>query len=155
MLCQYLAAGPDPSLIWYCRFTLEKSLIRLLFLIANRWNSRLIHYHWIGFLIREWLITAQQQITSGLWAMERTSRKVHIYLEYHSVCPLVRIGTPPHPHPLASVSPRNQGVRGWGSPNSDDWRKSLALFLLCGTSAQPSVSLSLLRSISFKIPASV
>jgi hypothetical protein len=23
-------------------------------------------------------------------------------------------------------------VRDWGSPNSDDWRKSLALFLLCG-----------------------
>ena len=23
-------------------------------------------------------------------------------------------------------------VRGWGSPNSDDWRKSLALCLLCG-----------------------
>jgi hypothetical protein len=22
-------------------------------------------------------------------------------------------------------------VRGWGSPNSDDWRKSLALCLLC------------------------
>ncbi len=24
-----------------------------------------------------------------------------------------------------------QGVRGWGSPNSEDWRKSLALCLLC------------------------
>jgi hypothetical protein len=37
-------------------------------------------------------------------------------------------------------SPQNRGggghtrlrVRGWGSPNSDDWRKSLALCLLCG-----------------------
>jgi hypothetical protein len=29
-------------------------------------------------------------------------------LEYHSVCPLVRIGTPPPPLPQASVSPRNQ-----------------------------------------------
>jgi hypothetical protein len=30
--------------------------------------------------------------------------KVHIYLEYHSVCPLVRIGTrPPTPLPQASV----------------------------------------------------
>jgi hypothetical protein len=34
--------------------------------------------------------------------------------------------------------PQNRGgahllrVRGWGSPNSDDWRKSLALCLLCG-----------------------
>jgi hypothetical protein len=24
-------------------------------------------------------------------------------------------------------------VRGWGSPNADDWRKSLALCLLCGS----------------------
>jgi hypothetical protein len=31
-----------------------------------------------------------------------------------------------------------QGVRGWGSPNSDDWRKSLALFLFCGTHPFPA-----------------
>jgi hypothetical protein len=46
----------------------------------------------------------------------------------------------PHPLPRQQVSlPLNQrgvgqtrlGVRGWGSPNSDDWRKSLALCLLC------------------------
>jgi hypothetical protein len=24
-------------------------------------------------------------------------------------------------------------VRGWGSPNSDDWRKSVAICLLCGS----------------------
>ncbi len=37
-------------------------------------------------------------------------------------------------------SPQNRGeghtrlwVRGWGSPNSDDWRISLALCLLCGS----------------------
>jgi hypothetical protein len=43
---------------------------------------------------------------------------------------------PPSPLPQASVSlPRNQRgwknarlqVKGWGSPNSDDWRKNLAL----------------------------
>ncbi len=28
-------------------------------------------------------------------------------------------------------------MRGWGSPNSDDWRKSLALCLLCGV-GQPN-----------------
>ncbi len=27
-------------------------------------------------------------------------------------------------------------VRGWGSPNSDDWRKSLAFCLLCGTACR-------------------
>ncbi len=47
-----------------------------------------------------------------------------------------------HPPSLASEcapSPQAKGGRahspageGWGSPNSDDWRKSLALFLLCG-----------------------
>ncbi len=45
---------------------------------------------------------------------------------------------PPHPVPQGSVSaPRNQRrwdhtrlrVRGWGGPNSYDWRKSLALCL--------------------------
>jgi hypothetical protein len=62
--------------------------------------------------------------------------KEHIFLEYHSVCPLVGIRTPLPPLPQASVPP-SQGtktgvghirlrVRGWRSPNSDDWRKSLA-----------------------------
>jgi hypothetical protein len=66
--------------------------------------------------------------------------KVHTYIEYHSVCPLVGIGTLPPPLSPASVplppEPKGGGhnrlqVRGWGSPNSDDWRKSLALCLLC------------------------
>jgi hypothetical protein len=45
---------------------------------------------------------------------------------------------PPPPLPQASVSPGNPRgehtrlrVRGWGSPNSEDWRKSLILCLLC------------------------
>jgi hypothetical protein len=55
---------------------------------------------------------------------------------YHSVCPFVGIGTLPNPLSPASVPlpPEPGGVgltrlrlRGWGSPNSDDWRKSLAL----------------------------
>jgi hypothetical protein len=54
---------------------------------------------------------------------------------------LVGIGTLPTPLSPASVPlPPETGVgghtrpraRGWGSPNSDDWRKGLALFLLCG-----------------------
>jgi hypothetical protein len=38
--------------------------------------------------------------------------KVCIHKEYHSVCPLVRIGTRPPPFPQAIVPPRNQ--RGGG-----------------------------------------
>jgi hypothetical protein len=41
--------------------------------------------------------------------------------KYHSVRPLVGIGTPP------PLSPTGEGL---GSPNSDDWRKSFALCLL-------------------------
>ncbi len=66
--------------------------------------------------------------------------KVHIYKEYHSVCPLVGIGTLPSPlSPLASECAPPPGTkggggtlalreRGWGSPNADDWRKSFALY---------------------------
>jgi hypothetical protein len=53
----------------------------------------------------------------------------------HGVCPLVLIGTPPpSPLPPASVSSWTKGGthtpagEGGGSPNSDDWRKSLALY---------------------------
>ncbi len=53
----------------------------------------------------------------------------------------VGIGTPPTPLPLASVPsppPGTKGgghtslrLRGWGSPNFDDWGYSLALCLFC------------------------
>ncbi len=52
------------------------------------------------------------------------------------VCPFVRIGNPT-PSPTIVSLPDQRGVhtclrvRGWGSPNSDDWRKSLVLCLLC------------------------
>ncbi len=62
----------------------------------------------------------------------------NIYLEYHSVCPLVRLVAPS----LASESfspPEPKGgahspAGEWdgGCPNSDDWRKGLAHCLLCG-----------------------
>jgi hypothetical protein len=46
-------------------------------------------------------------------------RKVHRYSKYQctSVCPLVGTGTPQSHPPLPQTS-----VRGWGSPNSGDWR---------------------------------
>jgi hypothetical protein len=57
---------------------------------------------------------------------EGWSHKLHIYLEYHSVCPLVEIGPPPPP-PLLQPPPPPPG-----SPSSDGWRESLVLCLLCG-----------------------
>jgi hypothetical protein len=65
----------------------------------------------------------------------------YIYKDYHSIFPLVHIRTFPPPLSLSSecpLPPEPKGggqtrlrVRGWGSPNSDDLRKSLALCLLC------------------------
>ncbi len=63
---------------------------------------------------------------------EYVNHKVRIYKEYHSVCPLVGIGTLPTPLSSASVPlPPEPGrghtrlrVRGWGSPISDYWSKA-------------------------------
>ncbi len=70
----------------------------------------------------------------------------HLVLPQCLLRPHVRIGTPPPPLSEASAPlphPRNQSggggvvhtrlyVRGWGSPNSDNYRKGLELCLLCG-----------------------
>ncbi len=67
--------------------------------------------------------------------MDSYHQKVHKYLEYHSVCPLVGIGPP---HPLSpktrggGYSTRSPACEGVRRPNSDDWRDSLVLCLLCG-----------------------
>ncbi len=71
--------------------------------------------------------------------LRRSTKYVRIYEEYHSVCILVGIGTlPTSPSPASVPLPPVPGggathlrVRGWGSSNSDDLRKSLALCLLC------------------------
>jgi hypothetical protein len=46
--------------------------------------------------------------------------------------PLPQASAPPPPQPRGGGHARLR-VREWGSPNSDDCRKSLALCLLCGT----------------------
>jgi hypothetical protein len=65
-----------------------------------------------------------------------SGHKVHIYLEYHSVCPLVRIGNPRNHRvhaPCGSGGSQFRRVhtrlrvRGWGSPDSDDWKKKLSI----------------------------
>ncbi len=46
---------------------------------------------------------------------EWLSHKEHIYIEYHSVCPLVGIGTPPLPLPQTRV-PASEPKGGTHSP---------------------------------------
>jgi hypothetical protein len=66
------------------------------------------------------------------------------YLEYQSVYPFVRTGSP-NPFPASECAPLH-GFKGGGGqlslggeragePNSDDWRKSLALCILSGLEA--------------------
>jgi hypothetical protein len=47
--------------------------------------------------------------------------KVLIFTEYHSVCPLARIGTPPTPLPLASVPPPPPNQRVGGGTLACGW----------------------------------
>ncbi len=63
-----------------------------------------------------------------------------VHIEYQNVCPFVGIGSPLPPRQQASVSPplgpKGGGATlpcGWGGggPNSDDWKESLALCILC------------------------
>jgi hypothetical protein len=86
----------------------------------------------------------------GHSSYDSSDHKVQIYLEYHSVCSLVGIGIPPPTLPQAIVSsPLNQkgetdspcrGMMEWGSPKSDDWRKSLALCLHYASNLEPNQS---------------
>jgi hypothetical protein len=70
---------------------------------------------------------------------ETVHHKVHIYKEYHSVCPLAGIGTLPPPLSPASVPlpPEPKGGahppagEGLGESHFRRLEKSLALFLLC------------------------
>ncbi len=77
----------------------------------------------------------------GWWVGKTTLCPQSIYKEYHSVSlPLLELGLS-HSLSRQRVCPSHRNhrvaghtrvrVRGWGSPNSNDWRKSLALCLLC------------------------
>jgi hypothetical protein len=84
--------------------------------------------------------TVAQDIFLKIFAGYHYDHKVRIYKEYHSVCPRVEIGilplspasVPLPPEPGGGGHTHSLRVRGWGSPNSDDWIKSLALCLVCG-----------------------
>jgi hypothetical protein len=68
--------------------------------------------------------------------------KVLLYIQHHTALyiPSSELGLPqplsrkrvfpPHPDQRVGGHTRRR-LRGWGSPNSDDWRKSLALCLFC------------------------
>ncbi len=87
-------------------------------------NTLLLHIYFI------WILPFLHKVSKKSTCL-RYIHKVHIYTEYHSVCPLVGIGTAPPPQAKGGRAHSPAG-EGWGSPNSDDWRKSLALCLLCG-----------------------
>ncbi len=79
----------------------------------------------------------------GAGCRSAANHKVRIYKEYISVCTLVVTRTlQTHLSPASMSLPPEPGgghtslrVRGWGSPNSDDLRKGLALCLLCAIDA--------------------
>jgi hypothetical protein len=82
--------------------------------------------------------------------------KVHIYLEYHSVCPFVRIGIPPPPLPLASVLPpaepggggtHSTACEGVGESQFRRLEKKLGLCLLRGLHRPISMLLSTVSSV--------
>jgi hypothetical protein len=66
---------------------------------------------------------------------------LYLFLEYQSICPFVRIGSPrPLSRQRVCPPPQNQRVgggqhslagEGAGGADSDDWRESLALCILC------------------------
>ncbi len=81
------------------------------------------------------------KILKKSYSMARYTKYLYMYMEYHSVCPRVGIGIPQTPSECVPIpaepklrgggkahSPEGEGV---GSPNSNDWRKSVALCLLC------------------------
>ena len=60
----------------------------------------------------EWLFSDPDSVHILTILLPGYVHKIHIYLEYHSVCPLVQIGTPP-------PEPKKGGhtclrLRGWG-----------------------------------------
>jgi hypothetical protein len=60
-------------------------------------------------------------------------RGIILYLEYQSVCPFVRIGSPRCSRPLGTKGEATLACgRGGGKAYSDELKESLALCLLCG-----------------------
>ncbi len=72
--------------------------------------------------------------------VDKDRRGIVLYIEYQSVCPLVRIGFPPAPPPPKASLSRSlppwshnplRVTWGGGGASSDDWKEGLALCILC------------------------
>ncbi len=98
---------------------------------VDRWSQ----FQWRGY----WAWVSFHRTTSL-----PLSHKLRVYKEYHSVCPLGVGPFQPLSRQRVRPSPRTRGghtrlrVRGWGSSNSDEWRKKLnTLPTLCSLSSLP------------------
>jgi hypothetical protein len=120
---QYLPCGAYSESLKFCRPSNNIFLLRLSF-------DELTNFDIV-------------RVTLAFAVPDYRMHKVYVYKEYHSVCSLDGIGTPPPLLLQASVPPPLPpgpkgwahspagGGGGWGSPSSEDWKKSLALCLLC------------------------
>jgi hypothetical protein len=123
----------------------EHKFFRTTDLVDNIWQEQVLHGH--------------LQLPSQYKLCLYPQSSYCIFTEYHSVFPLVGIWTLPPPHSPASVPlpPEPTGVGGgthyslrvWGcgSPNSDDWRKGLALCLICAPTPYPPAMLEKTQSM--------
>jgi hypothetical protein len=81
---------------------------------------------------------APQQSWSKVWSTKYIyTKSTTVYSmsprrNWDSPTPLSPASVPLPPEPKGGGACTRLRVRGWGSPNSKDWRKSLALCLLCG-----------------------
>ncbi len=110
----------------------EKGKLYIRGLELRRW--------WVSMLVTV-KTSSSRKLTLGTWK-NPTGIHEYIYLENQVYVPSLELG-PPHPlSPYSEWDPppgTKEGghirlrERGFGSPNSDDWRKCLALCLLSNT----------------------
>ncbi len=96
---------------------------------------------------------SKSHVSSKIGLRVWNSHKVHIFLEYVPQCLSPRRNWDPPTPSLPSECTPHPGTKGeggthytlacvlggWGSPNADDWRNSLALCLLCACGHSPLV----------------
>ena len=100
----------------------------------------MVSYYYITIIILVLFSSDKQAISQVLYLILRvkqlicrispTTQSTYIYRVPQCMSPRQNWDSPtPLSRQRVCPSPPNQ--RGWGSPNFDDWRKSLALCLLC------------------------